>query len=47
MAKDKANKDAKIKEAIKKEGDKVEPKDKYALAKIRKRTGAGKEGNGK
>jgi hypothetical protein len=37
----------KIKDAIKKEGNKVEPKDKDALAKIRQRTGAGKEGNGR
>jgi hypothetical protein len=43
--KDKA-KDKEIKDAIKREGDKVEPKDKDALAKIRDRTGAGKEGNG-
>lgn len=42
----KAEQDKKIKEDIKKEGDSVEPKDKNALANIRKRTGAGKEGNG-
>jgi hypothetical protein len=42
----KKEQDQKIKDAIKEEGDKVEPKDKQALEKIRKRTGAGKEGNG-
>lgn len=47
MAEDKnKDKDAQIKKEIKKEGDKAEPKDKDALAKIRRRTGAGKEGNG-
>jgi hypothetical protein len=48
MAEDKGKdpKEEKIKDAIKKEGDKVEPKDKNALAKIRQRTGADKRGNG-
>jgi hypothetical protein len=48
MAEDKnKEKEEQIKKEIKKEGDKVEPKDKDALAKIRDRTGAGKRGNGK
>lgn len=40
------DKDETIKKEIKKEGDKVQPKDKNALAKIRDRTRAGKRGNG-
>lgn len=44
---DKDKDEKKIKDAIKKEGDKVEPQDKKALEKIRQRTQAGKEGNGK
>ena len=36
----------KIEKAIKEEGDKVEPQDKDALAKIRRRTGGDKRGNG-
>lgn len=44
MAKD-DDKDKKIKDEIKKAGDKVEPKDKEALRKIRERTGHS-EGNG-
>lgn len=39
-------KDKVIKEEIKKAGNAVEPEDKEALAKIRRRTGAGKTGNG-
>lgn len=40
------DKDKEIEKEIKKEGDRVEPKDKNALAKIRQRTGAGRRGNG-
>ena len=44
---DDKEKDEKIKEEIKKEGDKVEPEDKDALAKIRERTKGSQRGNGK
>ena len=48
MAEDKdKDKDKEIEKEIKKEGDKVEPKDKDALAKIRNRTGGSQRGNGK
>lgn len=48
MAKDNKAKDVekKVREELKKEAEKVKPKD-DGLAKIRKRTGTGKEGNGK
>ena len=46
MADDKAKDvEKKVKEELKKEADKVKT-DPDALAKIRKRTGAGREGNG-
>jgi hypothetical protein len=40
------DKDKEIEEEIRKEAAKVTPKDKDALSKIRKRTGADKRGNG-
>lgn len=39
-------KDKEVEQKIKDAGNAVEPKDKDALANIRRRTGAGREGNG-